>query len=585
MFLLTTALAAPLEPAPDRAGLPKGLPAWGVLVQDVDGDGAVEFSAVSHGTLPLWYSLDAEARFQDVADPWGGERADRHGITACDLDADGDRELVVARGGARGTGGTALEVWDYRDGVWVDVSEPFRATEGVRMRGLSCVDVDGDGRAELYVPGAKGKKSDQLWAFDEGWIERAEAWGLTRLEVSNGGLFADLDGDLDQDLVRIEGGDVGILLQADGAFVRTASPRQVGVRDAALFDLENDGDLDLYLARSGVVADTVGDQGARLFFDEGDTDTVTWQFPQECSVVRLRVQGELDGQGARVVTAEDSDRHQVRLRFDPSFRAEPEGAVVAWVSPVRRRVHLRATADEGRLFVGLECIDGGVQGSLLSAEVDEGGRIPPRQDVILVNDGLGGFTAIEAPGSETADVAVLDVDLDGDDDLFLVGETEPGVWANGEDTLLVNEGGTLQRVSIDDPRAFGRGTLAVPADLDGDRFPEVIVVNGEYDGTLAGHSQVWNNPGVEGHHWIEVEVYEPDGQVRSLGARVQVIAAGSVQRRSSARAPDHRSNGTTSAVFGLGEARLAQVLVTWPDGSSVVHDRVPAGTTLRVVKP
>lgn len=589
MLLLASALAAPLTPAPDSAGLPTALPAWSMLVQDLDGDGAVDLAAASHGTLPLWYHLDGQGTFRPhETDPWNGERADRHGITACDLDSDGAFELVVARGGARGAGGTPIEIWENEDGTWVDRGERLAGTDGVRMRGLSCVDVDGDGDAELYVPGHEGKKADQLWwRGDDGeWEDRAAQWGLQRKESTYGGAWLDLDGDRDMDLVRLEDGDVGILLQSQGTMVRTASPKLTAVRDLGVIDLENDGDADLYLGRAGYFRDATGDWGARLYLDEGDVDRVTWKFPQDCSVVRVRVQGEIGGEGARMVTPVDADRLQARLRFEPDYSLEPEGdGMAAWVSPVRRLLHVRAGGGAGRVQVGLECVEGVGDPVLIEDDTESTGEQPGRVDKILVNDGLGRFTLIEAPGKESGDVQVLDVDLDGDDDLFLVSETVAGTWRNGPDSLLLNEGGVLTPVDLADPGAPGKGQLAVAVDLDGDRFPELVVVNGEYDGTLAGRVQVWDNPGVEGHHWIEVEVYEADGVVRSLSARVQVLSGGNVQRRLSAPTPDHRSNGMTSTVYGLGTQRLAQVVVVWPDGTSVVHERVPSGTTLRVVKP
>ena len=352
------------------------------------------------------------------------------------------------------------------------------------------------------------------------------------------------------------------------------------------FDAENDGDLDIYLGRAGHFRDAAGDHGARLYLGEGDTDRLSWRFPQGCSVVRIRIQGEVAGGGARMVTPTETDRMQARLRFAPQYASEPEGeGIAAWVSPLRRQVHFRAGGGEGRVLVGLECIVGEGEPVLIEDDTESTGVEAGRVDKILVNDGLGGFSLIQGTAHESADVVVVDVDLDGDDDLFLVGETVAGVWENGPDSLLINDDGVLRPVELSDPRSPGKGQLAVPVDLDGDRFAEIVVVNGEYDGSLAGHSQVWDNPGVAGHHWLEVEVYEPDGRVRSLSARVQVLAGGKVQRRISAPAPDYRSNGTTATVFGLGPERLAQVLVTWPDGSAVVHERVPAGTTLRVVKP
>ncbi|MBK9366551.1 MAG: VCBS repeat-containing protein [Deltaproteobacteria bacterium] len=103
-------LAVAVEPnAPQDVeaawGVPRDTPAWAALALDLDGDGLIELATVTHA--PMYYGrMGADQRFTAAQDsPWGEQTADRHGMTACDVDRDGDFELIVASGGARGRGG------------------------------------------------------------------------------------------------------------------------------------------------------------------------------------------------------------------------------------------------------------------------------------------------------------------------------------------------------------------------------------------------------------------------------------------------------------------------------------------------
>ena len=69
-------------------------------------------------------------------------------------------------------------------------------------QGISVADVDGDRVEELYVLQPGGLPNLLLTRTPDGRaVDRAEEWGLDFLDPSRSALFADLDGDGDQDLV------------------------------------------------------------------------------------------------------------------------------------------------------------------------------------------------------------------------------------------------------------------------------------------------------------------------------------------------------------------------------------------------
>lgn len=135
------------------------------------------------------------------------------------------------------------------------------------------------------------------------------------------------------------------------------------------------------------------------------------------------------------------------------------------------------------------------------ADIDEDGALDVvlamegAQNVVLTNDGTGRFEAEVLPtvpglpppfaGGDSEDVAVIDVDGDGDLDLLFVAEDLGGI-----DELYLREGGAWL--------PFPEGLPAVSitngldaADLDGDGLPEVVLAN-------RGPNALWSADGSGG---------------------------------------------------------------------------------------
>ncbi len=125
-----------------------------------------------------------------------------------------------------------------------------------RHPALSVVDVDGDGRDELYVMARWGPNMLLAQGPDGLLIDRAPELGLDLADHSSAALFADLDNDGDVDLLLGRTLERSVLLlQEDGRFVdRSAAagvplPRLVSGLSAA--DVDGDGRLDLFAATYG----------------------------------------------------------------------------------------------------------------------------------------------------------------------------------------------------------------------------------------------------------------------------------------------------------------------------------------------
>lgn len=130
--------------------------------------------------------------------------------------------------------------------------------------GLAWGDVDGDGDFDLFavsVPGPEGEPADRLWRNDGGrFLEATDAAGLSvpaspdvAEELSMGASFVDLDDDGDVDLYVTRLGPNRLWRnRGDGTFEEVAE--ELGLADpswsvgAAWGDVDRDGRLDLYVA-------------------------------------------------------------------------------------------------------------------------------------------------------------------------------------------------------------------------------------------------------------------------------------------------------------------------------------------------
>jgi tetratricopeptide (TPR) repeat protein len=179
----------------------------------------------------------------------------------------------------------------------------------------------------------------------------------------------------------------------------------------------------------------------------------------------------------------------------------------------------------------------------------------------------------------------VDFDLDARPDLYVVNGSTfevPEAPARLDPMciqLFWNGGGRFFDLA---PRAgpalqqpiVGRGGAA--ADLDGDGDEDlVIVVHG-------GAPLLLRNDTEPKGGWIVVEARGPVPNLFAYGASVTVEAGGRRQVQQIGAKVSYLSSGPHEAVFGLGPAPSARVIVHFPSGRVVERADVPAGTRLVV---
>ena len=99
--------------------------------------------------------------------------------------------------------------------------------------------------------------------------------------------------------------------------------------------------------------------------------------------------------------------------------------------------------------------------------------------VLLLNDGKGRFTQDERlPPIRTSSACVVnaDYDNDGDQDLFIAANLEPGKYPQTPASLLLrNEGGRFVEVTAAELKNAGMINSAVWADVNGDKRPDLVM--------------------------------------------------------------------------------------------------------------
>lgn len=239
----------PSDKAPDRRN---GIAA---VLGDVDGDGRPDLFVANWGVNALLRnrSTPGEMRLEDETRAAGlAEEGRNWGALFTDLDGDGKPDLLVLRGGA----GKPEEPKVYinrGDGTFEDRSEASGIRGPTWSLGAVSADFDGDGDLDLFVTGYDG--DDRLFRNDGGGrFTDVTATSGIRSGHSVGAAAGCVDGDLLPDLV-VAGfqGPVKIYRNLGGLTFGEMGARS-GIlpsrknEGVVLADIDDDGDLDLYVA-------------------------------------------------------------------------------------------------------------------------------------------------------------------------------------------------------------------------------------------------------------------------------------------------------------------------------------------------
>ena len=521
----------------------------GVLLVDVDGDGAVD--VIVPGKRPRLFLNDGLGRFRDATAGSGLDLLpdmEASGGVAADVDGDGLPDLFLTNHVS-----PCRMLKNLGHGRFRDVTAAW-GLAGLSAPYTSAVffDADRDGRVDLFVA----------------------CYGDAR---TTGPSYRGLNGVGDRFFRNVE---------RDGHPFFVDETAASGLGDmgwgfaASACDVDDDGDDDLYVAN---------DFGVNAFFENRSTpghprfvNVATAAGVEDEGYGMGCTWGDFDGDGRWDLHVTDYwTPFQWILRDARWPMPAMPGAFLA--RPWMAKIMTRRTRGDG-LFRNL----GGMKFEWVSARagVADGGWAwgtefvdldgKGREDLLVVNgmfrattgkdDEIGFWNAMGKEGVNFHDGVWGGIDFGAN-----------GMASHTPKKLFWNRGdGTFEERSFVegfDTREDTRG-LAY-ADLDGDGAPEVVVAC--FRGPLLVYANRW---GADGGGRVVVRLSAPSGFNRdALGAVVRLYAGGKVQLREVRAGSSFLSQSSHDLLFGLGaNAKADRIEIRWPDGRRDTLTDVPAGT-------
>jgi hypothetical protein len=126
------------------------------------------------------------------------------------------------------------------------------ATKSFPYTGAAVIDIDGDGNEEIFIGGGYGQ-DDALFVYqDESFTDIIANTNINSQEATHSALSFDVDNDNDTDLIVARTDGVSFYLNHNGTF--THQPIAIDFEDhvtplnVAIADINNDGLIDLYVS-------------------------------------------------------------------------------------------------------------------------------------------------------------------------------------------------------------------------------------------------------------------------------------------------------------------------------------------------
>ena len=634
----------------------------GVAIFDFDRDSDLDFYLTSDGRHPNWlYRNEGDGTFIDVAEEAGVTASNSHstGVVACDIDNDGFQDLYV------GAWGDPNDMLDFRspphkqgnadtlfvnngDGTFRDVTQTA-FTEDINLRSaasIACGDVDGDGWLDLFV--------GNLAAEDFRLFEPGNHPGHYNVLYRNNGnlTFTDIsqEAGVRGPQVFMRDLDGKPILYRDSSTDQTFEGYDPSVSDrlgnpvgeptgqthsVALFDYDDDNDLDLFVANDGdrfhVYRNESSPGEVRFTAVEGamGVDTVgAW--------MGLAV-GDYDGDADLDLFVTNAGFHA--LQQPP--KTTPRGTCdyhmrLSWGTCLhfllrndgRRQVLGFGTVADFKVVSGATTVH---SSPLMPPRSLDPSTIHPAQEVPT---GLGaydfGFGA-----------SFFDYDNDGDQDLYWLGSTvargeAPGgkIFPGAGRMLRGNGRGSFEDITVRarlldiagvdyssldtgesrlspedllhrriDPSFHENGKGLAHGDLNGDGYVDLIGTNSSGEQftrplivtvptqQVAGPTFVWMNGGGD-NHWIKLRLkgrMAIDGtgsNADGIGARVYIQSSQRVQVQEVRAGSSYLSMDSVELEFGLGTATsVDRIVVFWPSGRVQTSENLEADQSIVVVEP
>jgi hypothetical protein len=442
-------------------------------------------------------------------------------------------------------------------------ASPVLADASSGYSGASWVDVDNDGKLDLYVNNNFLYKGNGAGGFTK---VAAGISSSIALALGNGNSWADYDNDGDLDVYVASANSALYRNNGSGAFtlVNQTPMSQIALNRgwaAAWADLDNDGDLDLVVTHpAGFVPPTGNPTTNHLFLNDGPpnytfTRVTTGPIVTGFSSYTVGTwsdydnDGDMDyfiGAGPANGTTQPDFLYR-NLLFETGI---PNNFEFITEAPIA------TDQQDGQVWNWIDYDNDGD----LDVYVTNYGAPTGLANRLYRNDG-GTFTSV-ATGAIVTDADISlgsvwgDFDNDGDLDCYVTNDQQPGrYYANNGDgtfTSLVNA------LTNGPPH---RGATAGDYDNDGDLDL--------YADGLTGNRSLFRNDTVNGNHWLKLRLEGVVSNRSAVGAKVRATAqiGGHTVTQLREVSTQNSFNGQNSLIvhFGLGDAAtIDRVVIEWP---------------------
>ncbi len=189
-------------------------------------------------------------------------------------------------------------------------------------------------------------------------------------------------------------------------------------------------------------------------------------------------------------------------------------------------------------------------------------------------------------------VTAGDFDNDMDLDLFVLASGDIG---KQENVLLLNNGnGNFTAVAGTGGAAgnhAGVGDSVTTVDFDNDGFLDLLTATGGSMGrslglpSNAGEYHLYHNIG-NSNHWLELDLKGTESNRDGIGAIVKVSVGGVTQTRVQDGGVHHRSQNHQRLHFGLARnTMIDKILIQWPSGKVQELNNIQADQIMQIVEP